>query len=100
MNILFAHAGEVHEDTKATTAHLLAEPFIALPMFILIAVGLFFVLKTVKVSGGTIMISELALFLAVGIATYRLVPVLAIFSLTTGITAALLITLASLAQNK
>ncbi len=97
--ITFAHAGEAHESTAEATKHLFTQPYLALPVFILVVIGLYYLLKAFRVADSTILLSELCLFFVVGIGAYSLVPAVSIFALSVGIGSALFVALSTLANH-
>ena len=94
----FAHADELHDAATSSAEHTLTQPAVAVPLYLLIGVLLYFVLNTYK---KTALLPVLLTYnFLCGLMLYSLVPAISIISLSVGIVLALIVALGSIAASK
>lgn len=96
-----AHAGETHGSSTESTMHLLESWYLAIPLFILILIGIASVVFLVsRRSIAATYISVVAILLFSGIFFYDKSPLLSAASITVGLFGSLLSVLAVLSGHK
>jgi len=98
-NLIFAHAGEVHETTVETIAHELAW-YIQLPIFIVSVFILGYVIWLITKKPDTTVLIMATILLIAGFLCFSIAPLISILSITVGMTATLFVTLVGLGSGK
>ena len=96
---LFAHGTEQHSEQTSQFEHIVTEPAFAIPLFILILIGIYYGLTSIGWPVSRIIIVELIIIFFTGVLTYSLIPALSITCITVGIISALFLTLTQLAGD-
>lgn len=98
LHLLFGHANELHNETTTQTEHLLTQPAIAIPIYILIGVILYLLLNNYKKTA--VLPALLVYNFLCGLLLYSLVPAISVISLSVGIALALIVALGSIVGGK
>lgn len=98
-NMFFGHADEFHTDKSSDLVHFLTTEWIAIPLYALVALGIWYGLAG-RLSLSSRITAELVLALLVGLTLYRWTPVLSAFAISVGFLSALVLTLTGVARKK
>jgi len=94
----FSHAEELHSAETSEFEHILAQPAVAIPLYLLVGLAIYTVFSTYKKGG--VLPGLLIYNLLCGLLLYNLVPVISIVALTIGMALALIVALGTIAAGK
>ncbi len=96
---LFAHGQELHSDSTSGFEHMITQPHLAVPLFILLIIATYYALSRLGWSIARIVLIELALMLVVGVLLYSIVPAVSILAITGGVVGALFLSFTLIASS-
>ena len=93
----FGHSEQQHDLSTSSIEHFLSQPLIAVPLFILLIISVYFGLRKIGFNLIKIILTELLIFLVVGLLTYSIVPAVSIIAISLGIATSLFVVLIMIA---
>lgn len=94
---LFAHSEEYHAGDSSDLEHYLTSWYIALPIFVLVLMAIYYGLQKIGWKFTHVLLLEMVFLLIVGVLFYSLIPIVSIVAITLGMGMALFFSLSSLA---
>jgi len=95
-----AHSEELHEANTSDLEHYLTEPFVTLPLFLLLLILLYlFTTRRTGLKAPIIVLIYLAIFFLVGLGLYSTVPAVSFISIVSGMALSLFFAFATLVKS-